>query len=610
MRRFIQLAISLLFIGLILRAVFVRFDMRRTAAAVVGANPALLLGAIGLLIGGYFLRAARWQIWERSLGYWDSFRLILIGFMGNNVLPARLGEILRAHCAAAKTDSERGRTTAVASIGAERVLDGLVLAVFGLIACRLVAVDARLRGALLGVSLAFACLTLGLVVSLRFHQYIRSVISAGHRKFPGHITAFAQEKAIQLLDGLMPLGTARRMISAILATGFIWAVELAAYFCFGRSVWAGMNLGAAFLALTVVNFASLIPLTMGGIGTVEAAAPAYLVSSGVPAYLALAMVLLVHAVQYLFTTITGGILYLAGGFYRIPLDSPKSGAARPKTSQQAASLLSHTESSLSALRATVGLQPAARDNIELSIVIPAYNEQARLPRTVLETIHWCKSKNLAFELLLVDDGSRDETLALSRLFEESDSRVRAIACPHMGKGATVRMGVLNAKGRFVLFMDADGATPLDEIPKLLAAIEHNDVAIGSRSVQRPGEVEVKTSFLRRFIGRTFAFLVNLFAFDGVADTQCGFKMFRREAAREIFSRQKIVGFAFDVEILYLARRLSLSIAEIPVNWVAQPGSKVNLVTDSIKMLWDISHIRWLHRNVRELASGAQRQLAI
>jgi dolichyl-phosphate beta-glucosyltransferase len=262
------------------------------------------------------------------------------------------------------------------------------------------------------------------------------------------------------------------------------------------------------------------------------------------------------------------------------------------------------------LRATVGLQPAPRDNIQLSIVIPAYNEQARLPRTVLETIHWCKSKNLAFELLLVDDGSRDETLALARLFEESDAQVRAIACPHMGKGATVRMGVLNAKGRYVLFMDADGATPLDEIPKLLAAIEQNDVAIGSRSVQRPGEVEVKTSFLRRFIGRTFAFLVNLLAFDGIADTQCGFKMFRREAAREIFSRQKIVGFAFDVEILYLARRLSLSIAEIPVNWVAQPGSKVNLVTDSIKMLWDISHIRWLHRNVRELASGAQRQLAI
>ena len=183
------------------------------------------------------------------------------------------------------------------------------------------------------------------------------------------------------------------------------------------------------------------------------------------------------------------------------------------------------------------------------------------------------------------------------LFEESDVRIRALACPHMGKGATVRMGILNAKGRFILFMDADGATPLNEITKLLAAIEDGyDVAIGSRVVQHPGEVEVKTSIHRRMMGRIFAFFVNLFAIKGIADTQCGFKMFRREAAVEIFSRQKTVGFAFDVEILFIARRLSLSIAEVPVNWVAQPGSKVNLVTDSIKMLWDISHIGWLHRN--------------
>jgi dolichyl-phosphate beta-glucosyltransferase len=178
----------------------------------------------------------------------------------------------------------------------------------------------------------------------------------------------------------------------------------------------------------------------------------------------------------------------------------------------------------------------------------------------------------------------------------------------MGKGAAVRMGVLNAKGRFILFMDADGATPLDEIPKLLAAIEKgHDVAIGSRVVQHPGEVKVKTSFHRRFIGRTFAFFVNLFAFEGIADTQCGFKIFRREAAAAIFSMQKTTGFAFDVEILFLARRLSLSIIEIPVNWVAQPGSKVNLITDSIRMLWDISRIHWLHRKLRLNPSLAERR---
>jgi len=218
---------------------------------------------------------------------------------------------------------------------------------------------------------------------------------------------------------------------------------------------------------------------------------------------------------------------------------------------------------------------------------------------VLETIRWCTARKVDFELIVVDDGSRDETLALAQLFEESDMRIRALACPHVGKGSAVRMGMLNAKGRLVLFMDADGATPLNEIPKLFAAVDQGyDIAIGSRVAQRPGEAEVKTSRHRRLIGRTFAFFVNVFAIEGIADTQCGFKMFTRDAAAAVFSRQKTVGFAFDVEILYIARRLSLSIAEIPVNWVAQPGSKVNLVTDSARMLKDICRVRWLHRKFR------------
>jgi len=242
-------------------------------------------------------------------------------------------------------------------------------------------------------------------------------------------------------------------------------------------------------------------------------------------------------------------------------------------------------------------KPAPRDEVQLSIVIPAYNEQERLPQTVLETVRWCTTMSLDFELIIVDDGSRDGTLVLGRSFEENDRRIRVLGCPHIGKGAAVRMGILNAHGRFVLFMDADGATPLNEIAKLLAAIEAgSDVAIGSRVAQCSEEVEVKASLQRRFIGRAFSLLVNLLAFEGIADTQCGFKMFRREAAAAIFSLQKTVGFAFDVEILFIARQLSLSVAEIPVNWIAQPGSKVNIATDSMRMLWDISRIRWLHRN--------------
>jgi len=280
----------------------------------------------------------------------------------------------------------------------------------------------------------------------------------------------------------------------------------------------------------------------------------------------------------------------------IPLVTAQRRFSGAKLHETPTPLIEETRSKLVRIGTPVE-KPTPHDEIQLSIVIPAYNEQERLPRTVLETVHWCTITRLDFELIIVDDGSRDGTLALGRLFEETDRRIRVFACPHMGKGAAVRMGMLNAHGRFVLFMDADGATPLNEVPKLLAAIEAgSDVAIGSRVAQSSEQVEIKASLHRRFIGRAFSFLVNLLAFEGIADTQCGFKMFRREAAAAIFSRQKTVGFAFDVEILFLARQLSLSVAEIPVNWMAQPGSKVNIAIDSIRMLWDISRIRWLHRN--------------
>ena len=243
-----------------------------------------------------------------------------------------------------------------------------------------------------------------------------------------------------------------------------------------------------------------------------------------------------------------------------------------------------------------GLKQRRDSAVRLSIVIPAFNEEARLPETLRKTVSWCEAHDLEFEVIVVDDGSRDGTVALGRLFEETDQRIRVLACAHMGKGGAVRTGALSAKGHFVLFMDADGATPLSEIPKLFARIDEGyDVAIGSRVV-REGEAEVKTPVHRRIIGRTFAFFTGLLALGGIADTQCGFKMFRREVTAAIFARQKTVGFAFDVEILFIARRLSLSVVEVPVNWVAQPGSKVNLITDSFRMLWDICRISWLHRN--------------
>lgn len=597
MKRWLQFLISLFLGGLVLRAVLRQFDFSQMSTALRHAHLNLLLLGLMLMVVAYLVRGARWRIWETSLSYWDSLRLILIGFMGNNVLPARVGELLRAHCTSARTGNDRGRTAALASIAAERILDGLVLAVFGIVGMALVPVDRRLHWSLLLVSLAFAALTSGLILSIHLHERIRSWIAAANRKFPGHVTAFVQKQASHFLNGLLPLGAWPRVFSAIAVTTTIWSIEIGFYYCVGLAVWDGMSFRIALLLLVVVNFSSLIPLTIGGIGTIEAVGLAFLVSSGVPRYPALAMILLQHADQYFFTTIAGGICYLAGGFYRLPLARPKVDVAPTPAPAVSSAVLEQTRSSLNQLSELVELKPAPRGDIQLSIVIPAYNEQARLPRTVLEAIHWCTNQKLDFELIIADDGSRDATLALAHLFEEGDMRIRPLACPHMGKGAAVRIGMLNARGESVLFMDADGATPMGEIPKLLAAIEEgHDVAIGSRVIQCPGEVEVKTPLHRKVIGRVFAFFVNLFAIGGIADTQCGFKMFRREAAQAIFSRQKTAGFAFDVELLFIARRLSLSVAEIPVNWMAQPGSKVNLVTDSLKMLWDISHIRWLHRN--------------
>ena len=267
------------------------------------------------------------------------------------------------------------------------------------------------------------------------------------------------------------------------------------------------------------------------------------------------------------------------------------------TSTTPTAVLDETLAYLNQFEPVDGLKPTLHEQVKVSIVIPAYNEQARLPQTVMRTLRYCAEQELDFELIIADDGSSDETLALARQFERQDVRIRALACPHMGKGSAVRLGMLNARGELVLFMDADGATPLHEIATLAAALDAgSDVAVGSRVIPQSAQVEVRTSLHRRLIGRTFAFFVNLFAVQGIADTQCGFKMFRRDAALQIFSLQKLAGFAFDVEVLFIARRLSLTIVEIPVNWVAQPGSKVNLVTDSMKMLWDISLIRWTHRN--------------
>ncbi len=228
---------------------------------------------------------------------------------------------------------------------------------------------------------------------------------------------------------------------------------------------------------------------------------------------------------------------------------------------------------------------------ELSVVIPAYNEEHRLP-TTLESVHdFLKQTGHSFEVLVVDDGSLDGTTQVVESFAESHPAVRLVSYqPNRGKGHAVRVGMLAADGDLVLMNDADGASPIEEVQRLMNAIAGGaDVAIGSRA--KPDETrEVKALVHRKFIGNTFNRIVQALLLPGIQDTQCGFKIFKREAARDIFSVQRTNGYGFDVEILYIAKLHGYRIAEVPINWANVDGSKVNVLLDSPKMFVEVVRI--------------------
>ncbi len=227
----------------------------------------------------------------------------------------------------------------------------------------------------------------------------------------------------------------------------------------------------------------------------------------------------------------------------------------------------------------------------LSVVVPAYNEAERLPRYLPDVIEYCAALPGGGEVLVVDDGSQDATASYVESLAASTPLVRLVRQPrNMGKGAAVRRGVMEAKGQYILFADADGATPIAEASRLLqAAGEGSDVVIGSRKVAAQS-VRRERSLLREFIGSAFYRITNLLAVPGIEDTQCGFKLFRRAAAERIFPNLRETGWAFDVEILFLAQKFGLTIEEIPVNWSAVEGSKVR-PKDAVHMLFALLRIR-------------------
>ena len=229
---------------------------------------------------------------------------------------------------------------------------------------------------------------------------------------------------------------------------------------------------------------------------------------------------------------------------------------------------------------------------DLSIIIPAFNEGSRIGSTIREMVSYCRSTRRAYELLVVDDGSRDNTSSVARGFAQDVPEIRVVRlATNHGKGYAVRTGVLSAIGGTVLFADADGATPIAELERLELALDAGaDIAIGSRAHRVEG-VRVEAKVHRHLIGRTFHRLVEWLADSGVSDTQCGFKLFRSRVARDLFPRMRMNGYSFDVELLLMARYLGYQIAEVPVNWTDQPGSKVRLTVDSLQMAFDLFRIR-------------------
>ncbi len=249
-------------------------------------------------------------------------------------------------------------------------------------------------------------------------------------------------------------------------------------------------------------------------------------------------------------------------------------------------------------------------NLAYSIIIPAYNEQDRLGATLEKVLAYAAAQGWRSEVLVVNDGSRDATGDVAREFARRNPSVRLIENPgNRGKGYSVRNGALNTSGDIVLFTDADLSTPIEEAGKLFAAIAGGaDVAIGSRWLKSELQTERQPVY-RQIVGRAFNLVLWAILRINYKDTQCGFKAFSGRAARSLFSLQKIDRWGFDPELLFLARKNGMKVAEVPVEWAHDHRSKIRVFRDGFRMLADLLAVRWyqitgrytLARSVAELS---------
>ena len=229
----------------------------------------------------------------------------------------------------------------------------------------------------------------------------------------------------------------------------------------------------------------------------------------------------------------------------------------------------------------------------ISIVIAAYNEEQRIGESLLKIKDYLDAQNFAYEIIVVDDGSTDNTRQVAIGYKPKITNLKIISYPNnKGKGYALRQGVLASKGESVLLSDADLSTPIEELSYMLPLISGReyDVVIGSRAL-KPETIIKKQPWWRQGMGKIFNRIVRLLVLEGFKDTQCGFKLFSGEAARNLFKNARVDRFAYDVEILSLAKKRNYRVSEVPVRWINSPDSKVHPIFDSLQMFFDLVKIR-------------------
>lgn len=235
---------------------------------------------------------------------------------------------------------------------------------------------------------------------------------------------------------------------------------------------------------------------------------------------------------------------------------------------------------------------------DVTVIIPAYNEQNRIGRTLQAVSDYFLKKDLTRQIVVVDDGSRDNTLSVVQELRKEIGDLTVVGySPNRGKGYAVRTGVKASQGKYVLFTDADNSTPIEEFDRIYPILKDNEVVIGSRYT-KGSNIVVKQPKHRILIGRLANRLIQTLLLEGIKDTQCGFKAFQCQAAHEIFCRACVDRFAFDIELLSIARLLGFSIKEVPVSWYDSPDSRVRPIKDTLNSVRQLLHIKlnlWLGR---------------